>query len=223
MPTDSAIRSEPPSLLQDVSHVYGGRPVLRRLTWTFHPGRCSLLLGPNGAGKTTLLRILAGLLRPSFGQVTAWGCGVTTDETRSRIGLMSHAPMLYEELSALENLRYFAALYAPRPCLPAADALRAVELEPARTEPVRAYSQGMRQRVSLARVLLARPDLLLLDEPFSNLDAGSSQSMLHLLARERDRGCTIVLTTHQRELALPLADEVLLLEQGQLGSAPAHP
>lgn len=220
MPIDAAIRAELPFLLQNLSHVYGGRPVLRHVEWAFQPGRCSLLLGANGAGKTTLLRILAGLLRPSFGQVTAWGRAVA--DVRDSIGFMSHAPMLYEELSGAENLTYFAALYTPRPCLTATEALRAVELDPVRTEPVRTYSQGMRQRVSLARVLLARPDLLLLDEPFSNLDAGSSRSMLQLLARERDRGCTIILTTHQRELALPLADEVLLLTQGHLESATAH-
>ena len=210
-----------PAILEDVSHVYSGRPVLRHLNGTFARGRCSLLLGPNGAGKSTLLRILAGLLRPSFGSVLAWG-GAPAD-ARERIGYMSHAPMLYEELSGTENLRYFSELYAPRPCLTAAEALRAVELDPARTEPVRAYSQGMRQRVSLARVLLARPDLLLLDEPFSNLDAASSQAMLRMLARERDRGCTVILTTHQRELAEPIADEVLTLSQGELQTtAAAH-
>ncbi len=204
----------PPALLKDVSHVYAGRPVLRHVDRAFERGRCSLLLGPNGAGKSTLLRILAGLLRPSFGRALAWG-GAPTD-ARERIGYMSHAPMLYEELSGTENLSYFSELYAPRACLTAAEALDAVELDPARTEPVRAYSQGMRQRVSLARVLLSRPDLLLLDEPFSNLDVASSQAMLRLLARERDRGCTIILTTHQRELAEPIADEVLLLMQGEL-------
>ena len=219
MPTNPAIRTEPfPVVLYDVSHVYSGRPVLRHLDGTFERGRCSLLLGPNGSGKSTLLRILAGLLRPSFGRVLAWGGA--PGGVRERIGYMSHAPMLYEELSGTENLHYFAELYAPRDCMTASEALRAVDLDPALTEPVRAYSQGMRQRVSLARVLLSRPALLLLDEPFSNLDIASSQAMLRLLARERDRGCTIILTTHQRELAEPIADEVLLLAQGALQTEP---
>ncbi len=204
--------------LHDVSHIYSASSVLRHISLDLEPARCSLLLGPNGAGKSTLLRILAGLLRPSFGSVSAWG--EQPENVRDRIGYMSHAPMLYEEFTAVENLRYFAELYAPRACLSPSDALQAVALDPRLTKPVRAYSQGMRQRVSLARVLLSRPSLLLLDEPFSNMDAESAQAMLTLLARQRDRGTTIVLTTHQRELAEPLADELLLLRDGELRSEP---
>ena len=206
--------ASPATTLRDVSHIYGETPVLRHVDAELEPGRCYLLLGANGAGKSTLLRIVAGLLRPSFGAATAWGAA--PEQVRERIGYMSHAPMLYEEFTASENLRYFAALYAPQPCLAVEDALAAVGLDPKRTQPVRAYSQGMRQRVSLARVLLSRPELLLLDEPFSNMDAASAQAMLAILGRERDRGCTIVLTTHQRALAGPLADELLLLEDGEL-------
>ncbi len=201
-------------VLRNVSHLYGGAVVLRHMEAALAPGRCYLLLGPNGAGKSTLLRILAGLLRPSFGTVELWG--ETPEIGRSRIGYMSHEPMLYEEFSGAENLRYFAALYAPQPCLSPAAAMAAVELDEALARPVRAYSQGMRQRLSLARVLLSRPELLLLDEPFSNMDAQSAQTMLRLLAGERDRSCTVVLTTHQRELAEPLADELLILEAGEL-------
>ncbi len=204
--------------LRDVSHLYGATPVLRHVDAELRAGRCYLLLGPNGAGKSTLLRILAGLLRPSFGEVSI--SGQPPAALRERIGLMSHLPMLYDEFSGPENLRYFANLYAPRPCLPVAAALAAVGLDPALGRPVRTYSQGMRQRLSLARALLHQPELLLLDEPFSNLDAGSAGAMLALLGRERDRGRTVVLTTHQRELALPLADAILLLEDGELRQMP---
>ncbi len=207
-----------PATLRDVSHLYGAAPVLRHVDAELAPARCYLLLGANGAGKSTLLRILAGLLRPSFGTAAAWGR--PPEEVREQIGYMSHAPMLYEEFTASENLRYFAALYAPMPCLAAEDALAAVGLDPRLAQPLRAYSQGMRQRVSLARVLLPRPHLLLLDEPFSNMDAASAQAMVALLAQERERGCTIVLTTHQRALAAPLADELLLLEGGELRREP---
>lgn len=203
-----------------MSHLYGGAVVLRHLEAALEPGRCYLLLGPNGAGKSTLLRILAGLLRPTFGIVELWGD--TPEAGHCRTGYMSHEPMLYEELSGAENLRYFAALYAPQPCLSPAAAMAAVELDEALAQPVRAYSQGMRQRLSLARVLLSRPELLLLDEPFSNMDAQSAQAMLRLLARERDRGCTVVLTTHQRELAEPLADELLTLDAGELRASPPN-
>ncbi len=204
-------------MLRDASHIYGGVPVLRHLHLTLEPSRCYLLLGPNGAGKSTLLRILAGLLRPSFGEVALWG--LAPEEARDRLAYMSHAPMLYGEMSASENLQYFADLYRPRPCLAPAEALAAVGLDARLARPVRAYSQGMRQRVSLARALLSRPDLLLLDEPFSNMDAASAVSMLRLLGEERDRGTTVVLTTHQRELAAPLADATLLLAEGELASA----
>jgi ABC-type multidrug transport system ATPase subunit len=124
--------------------------------------------------------------------------------------------MLYEEFTAVENLRYFTKLYAPQPCLDPSHALASVGLDPENPSPVRAYSQGMRQRVSLARVLLPQPRLLLLDEPFSNMDAESARAMLDLLRAERARGCTIVLTTHQRELAEPIADTLLHLRGGAL-------
>jgi ABC-type multidrug transport system ATPase subunit len=126
--------------------------------------------------------------------------------------------MLYDELSALENLRYFAGLYRERPCLTPESALRAVGLDPALARPTGQYSQGMRQRASLARVLLPQPDLLLLDEPFSNMDATSARQMLALLERQRAEGKTILLTTHQRELAEPIADYLLTLQAGSVES-----
>ena len=200
--------------LHDVSHLYGGAAVLRRISGTLDPARCYLLLGPNGAGKTTLLRILAGLLQPSYGTVRLFG--QEPADVRGRVGFMTHAPMLYDDYTGLENLRYTRETYRGIPCMEPAEALLAVGLDPALKRPVRTYSQGMRQRVSLARVLLPRPDLLLLDEPFSNMDAMSARAMLERLAQERTRGCTIVLTTHQRELAEPLADTILTLHEGAL-------
>ena len=211
--------SDVPVSLRDISHIYSGRPVLRHVEAGLASGRCYLLLGANGAGKSTLLRIVAGLLAPSFGTVMAWGS--PPSEQRERIGYMSHASMLYDEFTGLENLQYFASLYALQPCIAPIAAMAAVGLDPMLTQPVRAYSQGMRQRLSLARVLLPRPALLLLDEPFSNMDTASADAMLALLAKERDTGCTIVMTTHQRVLAMPLADDLLLLEQGELRHEPA--
>ena len=206
--------SQVPATLEDVSHVYGTVPVLRRVSAQLAGGKCYLLLGPNGAGKSTLLRIVAGLLRPTFGRATLWGSPPT--DARARVGYMSHASMLFDEYTAAENLHYFAALYAERACLAVPEVLRSVGLDPALRRPIGAYSQGMRQRVSLARVLLSQPDLLLLDEPFSNMDAASAAEMLRLLAQQRDTGRTVLLTTHQQALAEPIADELLSVENGVL-------
>ena len=124
--------------------------------------------------------------------------------------------MLYDELTARENLDYTAKLYAGQGCLDPDEALRMVGLDPALARPMAQYSQGMRQRTSLARVLMSQPELLLLDEPFSNMDRTSAERMLTLLAELRSSGRTIVLTTHQRELAEPTADVVLTMQSGAL-------
>ncbi len=173
-----------------------------------------MLLGENGAGKSTLLRILAGLLRPSHGTVKVFG-GLDPHDARNRIGYMSHAPMLYDELTAVENLRYFASLYPDQKCLTPEEALRQVGLDPALPRTLGQYSQGMRQRTSLARVLLPIPELLLLDEPFSNMDVESVQQMVELLAGFRQGNRTIVITTHQRDSAAPIADWILRLKAGR--------
>jgi heme ABC exporter ATP-binding subunit CcmA len=203
--------------LDKVSRLFGSFAALRQVSVDFEPGRCYVLLGENGAGKSTLLRILAGLLRPSFGKVMVFGEDEPHD-ARERIGYMSHAPMLYDELTAQENLRYFASLYTGRACLAPAEALRQVGLDPELNRPLGHYSQGMRQRTSLARVLLSVPELLLLDEPFSNMDVESARQMVELLAGFRQGNRTIVLTTHQRELAAPIADWILTLHAGRVAS-----
>jgi len=208
------VSAAPASIVQlsAVSRLYGTFAALRKVTLDFEPGRCYILLGENGAGKSTLLRTIAGLLRPSFGEITVFGA--LPEETRDRIGYMSHAPMLYDELTGLENLRYFASLYRTRPCLQPEEAMRSTGLDPALSRPISQYSQGMRQRASLARVLLPQPELLLLDEPFSNMDIASARQMLALLASLRAQQRTILLTTHQRDLAAPLADTFITMQAG---------
>ena len=201
----------------EVSKLFGSFAALRQVSVDLEPGRCYVLLGENGAGKSTLLRILAGLLRPSFGKVLAFG-DLDPQQARERIGYMSHAPMIYDELTAQENLRYFAKLYPGRACLSPAEALRQVGLDPDLDRTLGQYSQGMRQRTSLARVLLPVPELLLLDEPFSNMDIESARQMVELLANFRHGSRTIVITTHQRELAAPIADWVLTLKAGRVAS-----
>jgi heme ABC exporter ATP-binding subunit CcmA len=205
--------------LDGVSKLFGSFAALRQVSVNLEPGRCYVLIGENGAGKSTLLRILAGLLRPTFGTVKVFGTlEPQSDAARARIGYMSHAPMLYDELTAQENLRYFASLYPGRDCLTPAEALRQVGLDPDLTRTFGQYSQGMRQRTSLARVLLPAPELLLLDEPFSNMDVQSVSQMVELLAGFRQSNRTIVITTHQREHAAPIADWVLALRAGRVES-----
>jgi heme ABC exporter ATP-binding subunit CcmA len=207
--------------LENVSRLFGVFAALRHVSAEFETGRCYVLLGENGAGKSTLLRILAGLLHPSYGKaliVSRDGAEDSPEAQRGRIGYMSHAPMLYDELSATENLAYFASLYRGQPCLDPGEALKSVGLDPTLQRPVGQYSQGMRQRTSLARVLISLPELLLLDEPFSNMDVGSAQKMVALLAQFRTSRRTILLTTHQRELAEPIADYFLTLQAGELVS-----
>lgn len=203
--------------LKDVSRLFGSFAALRQVSVDLEPGRCYVLIGENGAGKSTLLRILAGLLRPSMGSVKVFG-GLDPHEARARIGYMSHAPMLYDELTAQENLRYFASLYPGRACLSPEAALRQVGLDPELPRTLGQYSQGMRQRTSLARVLMPVPELLLLDEPFSNMDVESVSQMVELLAGFRHASRTIVITTHQREHAAPIADWVLALKAGRVAS-----
>jgi ABC-type multidrug transport system ATPase subunit len=209
--------------LDQVSRLFGRFAALRKVSVSLAAGRCYVLLGENGAGKSTLLRVLAGLLEPTLGTARIFTAGKAEEiaEQRARIGYMSHAPMLYDELSAMENLRYFAGLYRTCSCLTPEEALLAVGLDPALTRPVGQYSQGMRQRTSLARVLLPQPELL--DEPFSNMDAASAGKMVALLGRLRGASRTVVLTTHQRSLAEPLADYFLMMEAGQLVSTTEGP
>jgi heme ABC exporter ATP-binding subunit CcmA len=209
--------------LENISKLFGSFAALRQVSIDLEPGKCYVLIGENGAGKSTLLRILAGLLHPTSGKISIFGDNEPHD-VRERIGYMSHAPMLYDELTGQENLGYFASLYPGRECLDPAEALRQVGLDPKLERPLGQYSQGMRQRTSLARVLMPVPELLLLDEPFSNMDIESTRQMVELLAGFRQKNRTIVITTHQRENAAPIADWVLRLKGGRVADlAPGSP
>lgn len=205
--------------VQQVSKLYGSFAALRKVSLDCRPAQCIVILGPNGAGKSTLLRVIAGLIAPSHGAVTLFGTPASA-ALRHRIGYLGHDSMLYDELTALENLRYTERLYAGHTTTPVSpeDSLRMVSLDPALDRPVSAYSQGMRQRAALARVLMPGPELLLLDEPFSNIDAASSARMLEVLASRRSAGATILLTTHQPELARPIADLFCTMQAGQIAA-----
>ena len=186
------------------------------MSGAFAPGRLYAVLGENGAGKSTLLRIIAGLAEPTRGEVRIFGEPPRT--AQRRLGFMGHASFLYDELDARENLRYFAGLYGITTPAAWESAIAAVGLDPGLPRRVGDYSQGMRQRLSLARAALHEPDLLLLDEPFSNLDAGSAAAMAQALGRMRDAGRTVFVVTHQPAHLAEVADESITLANGVIAS-----
>jgi ABC-type multidrug transport system ATPase subunit len=193
---------------------FGRFAALRGVTAEFDAGRFHAILGENGAGKTTLLRALAGLAQPTQGKVSIFG---KAPKAACRdIGYMAHPSLLYDEMSGMENLRYFAGLYGIRGKGRCAEAIRAVGLDPELTRLVGQYSQGMRQRLSLARAILHDPKILLLDEPFSNVDAHSAHEMVNLLKAMRDAGKTIFVVTHQAALLEGVADEFVWMQAGQI-------
>ncbi len=199
---------------------YGRFAALRGVSAEFEAGKLYLILGENGAGKSTLLRIIAGLLKPTRGAVAVLGSH-DLREVAARVGYMGHAPLLYDELSAMENVRYFASLYGICDDARCASAIRAVGLDPELNRRVGQYSQGMRQRISLARAIVHDPELLLLDEPFSNVDVQSAQEMARLLGQMRDRGKTVLVVTHQPAVLEAVADESLLMSKGLLAAREA--
>jgi heme ABC exporter ATP-binding subunit CcmA len=206
----------PPVSVQNVSKIYGRTAAVRDVSFTLAPARFYVLRGENGAGKSTLLRMIAGLNQPTQGDVRIFGH--KTKDTRAHVGYMAHAPLLYDELSGMENLRFFGELYGIRSDDVLQKAMQRVGLDPALTRRVGQYSQGMRQRLSLARAIFHSPQLLLLDEPFSNVDPESSTQIAKLLADMRSAGNTILLVTHQLGLMAELADEFLVLSAGELVS-----
>jgi ABC-type multidrug transport system ATPase subunit len=193
---------------------FGRFAALRGVTAEFDAGRFHAILGDNGAGKTTLLRALAGLAHPTDGTILIFG--KTPQDACRDIGYMAHPSLLYDEMSGMENLRYFAELYGITGDSRCEEAIRAVGLDPELTRAVGQYSQGMRQRMSLARAILHDPKVLLLDEPFSNVDGHSAREMVGLLRGMRDAGKTIFVVTHQARLLEGAADEFIWMQAGQI-------
>lgn len=199
--------------LNQVAKLFGRFVAVRDASGEFAAGKLYLITGENGAGKSTLLRMIAGLMTPTRGEIEhASG--------PEQMGYMAHATMLYDELSGMENLAYFARMYGIERAGCEA-AMREVGLDPGLQRPAGQYSQGMRQRLALARAILHHPRLLLLDEPFSNLDAHSAEHMVEVLRRYADAGNCVLLVTHQAALVRDVADEHLHIEGGVLRMANA--
>ena len=201
--------------LDGLTRNYGERAALDDVTLTLDAGQTLVVFGPNGAGKTTLLRVLATLLRPHSGKVTVLDTQLPDDawQVRGRIGLLGHDPLLYRELTARENLRYHARLHNLNDER-VDEQLQAVSMTSRADEPVRTLSRGMVQRVAVARATLHDPELLLLDEPYANLDPAAIELVEPLIGAAN--GCTRVVSSHDPSKGLAEADLVLGLRAGRM-------
>jgi len=210
--------TEPPAVAVDsVWKYFGDYPALRDVKFTIAAGQCVALLGRNGAGKTTLLKILAGLSRPARGTIRIFGEDSRAEHVRARIGVLGHGIAIYDELSAIENLRLFGRLYSlPDPARSASDWLDRTGLGNVRHSLVREFSRGMRQRLAVARAFLHDPDVLLLDEPFTALDDRAIAVLQSVLRDAISQGRTVIMSTHQLREALELATHCVLLARGRL-------
>lgn len=211
--------SEPLIAVRGLSKRYGRKPVLRGLELAVAPGEVVALLGPNGAGKSTLMRIICGLATPDRGEIRLGGIGFDQagHELRRYVGLVSHAPLLYDNLSGEENLRFFAAMYdLAHPEARIEWVLQAVNLWTRRRDPVRSYSRGMAQRLAIARAILHNPPVLLLDEPDTGLDQSSAALLHQLILQLGASNRSILFSTHNLERALAWSHRVCILQNGKI-------
>jgi heme exporter protein A len=196
---------------------FGDYPALRGASLNVERGQCLALLGRNGAGKTTLLRILAGLSKPGEGKALIFDAPARTESVRRRIGYLGHGIGVYDDLSALENLVLFGQLMElEKPARAAEAALERVGLGTVKEGLAREFSRGMRQRLAIARAFLHDPEVVFLDEPFTSLDDRAIAVLQKILGEARQRGATILMSTHQIREAMELASQVALLERGKI-------
>jgi heme exporter protein A len=201
-----------------LTRAFGALQALRGVDLDARAGELLAIAGPNGAGKTTLLRILAGLMRPTSGEVLVRGSRLTRSEPgpRRAIGLLSHQTFLYDDLTPAENLHFAARLYGLEdPASAVRTALDEVGLSARAATPVRHLSRGLLQRAAIARALLHRPDVLLLDEPFTGLDAPAADRFRTLLRAQLAEGRALVLVSHHLAEVWELATRVAVLADGR--------
>jgi heme exporter protein A len=201
--------------LENIDKRYGGLYALRRVSLEIAPGECVALAGRNGSGKTTLLRIAAQLVRPSAGKLTFSPAPKDSERATKNTGFVAHATMVYDELTAEENLLLFARLLEiPEPSQRVESLLREVGLYERRDSLVRTFSRGMRQRVAIARALLHEPSVLLLDEPATGLDPQGVGWLAETLRRLRDAGSTILMSLLGESEISALATRAIRLDAG---------
>ncbi len=207
--------------VRNLAKTYDVLPVLKPLDLDIPRGQFVALLGPNGSGKTTLLRLIAGLIKPTAGtiRIGGWQIPQETEAIRAQIGMVSHKPLLYDNLTARENLRFFARLYhlPPQDIPPRIDLLlKRVGLFKRAETLVRTFSRGMLQRLSIARALLHDPHVLLFDEPHTGLDRDAMTILDNLLLEAHQEGHTIIMTTHHLESAAQLAERAVIIYRGSI-------
>jgi heme exporter protein A len=209
--------------LTGVTRMFGVQPAIIGVSLTVECGEVMLLRGANGAGKSTLLRVVATAMSPTYGGGTVLGFDLASerDEIRRRTDLLTHRTRLYEDLSAAENLRFSCVLHGVDPGL-VPGALERVGLAGAADERVGGFSQGMRQRVAIARTILRQAELLLLDEPYAGLDGDAREVVDQVVLAARDAGRTVLLATHE-PTRVRLATRAMLLEAGRLHPHPVPP
>jgi heme exporter protein A len=206
----------------EVSHLvksFGPRAALAGVDLSVTAGEFLTLVGPNGAGKTTLLRVMATLVRPTSGTVRIAGLDPARagDQARRSIGFLSHRTLLYDDLTAEQNLRFYARMYDLQGETEHIQVLlERVGLSARRHDLVRTFSRGMQQRLAVARAVLHQPQVLLLDEPYTGLDPNAAQALTDLLAQLAGEGCTVLLTTHNLERGLAVGRRVAVLARGRL-------
>ncbi len=196
---------------------YGPLTVLRELDFNVDPGEFVALLGPNGAGKTTLLRILSSLVRPTSGSVRVASFNLPSQgaNLRAKLGVVSHQPLLYGDLTAAENLQFFSKLYSVGPDR-IQEILELVGLLPRKDDLVRTFSRGMQQRLAIGRAILHNPSILLLDEPHTGLDQAAGEILDKILKDVALEGRTVVMTSHDLLRASELASRLVLLSKGKI-------
>jgi heme exporter protein A len=220
-PSLKATATQRPSLVRAVrlSKSIDERPVLRDIDFEIQAGSYVALLGANGAGKSTLLKIIATLIPPTTGELQLFGQPIrsSTLDARRKIGFIGHNSMLYRDLTAMENLEFYAKLYRlPNPATRARQMLAMAGLESRAGDAIKTFSRGMIQRAAIARALLHDPELLLADEPFSGLDAPSIASLEELLSDLNASGKTIILVIHDIEQSLRIAERAIILRGGRI-------
>ena len=218
----SVTRDTVPAIsVSDLSHSFKGHQALSQVSFSVMPQTLHGFVGPNGAGKTTTLKVICTLLKPSWGEVSVFGCSVRSDavNVRRRIGFMPDHFSMYRQMTVFEYLDFFAAAYG----LPVVqrdqvihDVLTLTDMEGRKDDLISGLSRGMQQRVSLARVLVHDPDLLLLDEPASGLDPRARIELMEILRELRRMGKTIFISSHILSELAELCDSVTIIDRGQI-------